>query len=335
LLAGRGPTFVDDFEPYADHYFLRAGDPVEPADLRTQPLPLGDGTLLNVPAMADLDSFSLQTLLPYRSIVTTSSPAQSRPSSLYHLVWAGRYYELWQRTAHPATRVIAHFPYGDSTTNPYCGNAEAVGGSVTAGRPVCSVEPVGTASCTQVRSIAAFAASHHATLVAAERPPNVYVRGSEIPDLPVGWGLAPDAQSIAALTPGQVSVQLKVDTTQRYELWLGGSFGRGFEVSLDGHRVGRVENDLAMILEGAPVADIELAPGIHTITLTHPGASLAPGSGDDVPKSIYSSLHTTLTAIILAPLVPAAGDLVTFSPQRATGLCGKSVDWIEVVGPSA
>ena len=36
LLAGKGPTFVNEYEVYADRHFLREGAPVEPAEYRTR-----------------------------------------------------------------------------------------------------------------------------------------------------------------------------------------------------------------------------------------------------------------------------------------------------------
>ena len=123
LLAGKGPTFINEYEYYADRHFLRDGAPVEPADRRPADLPVRDGALLTEVAQADLDSFALSTLEPYRSIVTRRSPAESRPPSIYQLVWQGRYYQLWQRPALPSTSILEHIPLGESNALPYCGNA--------------------------------------------------------------------------------------------------------------------------------------------------------------------------------------------------------------------
>jgi hypothetical protein len=50
---------------------------------------------------------------------------------------------------------------------------------------------------------------------------------------------------------------------------------------------------------------------------------------------VSSNLRATLTAVVLAPAGPTAGDLRTLSPQQATSLCGRSVDWIEIVSGAA
>ncbi len=327
LVGGKGPTFVNDFEVYADRYFLRAGDPVEPAEFRSVLLPLSDGTVLTKSAAADLDSFDLATLMPYRSIVTPSTPTASRPSSVYHLVWAGRYYKLWERAARPSETVLAHIPFGDSTKTPFCGSVQT-NDPATAPPPkaYCPIQPVGVASCKQVRTLAGYAASHQAVLVAAERPANLYALGDRV-TRPPRWGVTPSGGTITPLYPGTASLRISVARTQHYALWLGGNFGRGFEVGVDGRRLGRVINENAMIDGFAPVDDFVIGTGIHTFTLTYPKAGLRPGAGD--------RLLTTLTSIVFAPFLPRDEPVSTVSPKQATSLCGKSVDWIEVVRRAA
>ncbi|MEA2371450.1 MAG: hypothetical protein QOH12_1844 [Solirubrobacteraceae bacterium] len=327
LVGGKGPTFVNDFAVYADRYFLRAGDPVEPAEFRSVLLPLSDGTVLTKSAAADLDSFDLSTLTPYRSIVTPSAPTESRPSSLYHLVWSGRHYQLWQRPARAAETVLSHIPFGDSTKTPYCGSVQApAGGTAPAPKQICSIQPAEAAPCSQVRAIAGYAASHRAVLVAAERPLNIYARGDQV-TRPSRWGVTPSAGSISPLYPGTASLRIKVAKVQHYALWLGGSFGRGFEVGVDGRALGRVVNEQSMIDGYAPVADFVLGTGVHMFTFTYPKVGLGPGTGDQ--------LLTTLSAVVFAPVPQGLGQLTTVSPRQASSLCGKSVDWIEVVRPTA
>jgi hypothetical protein len=323
LVSGKGPVFINDYEVYADRYFIR--NAVEPAEYRPLPLALRDGTLLDKPAAADLDSFGLNTLLPFPWIVTVHSPAESRPSSLYHLVWEGRYYELWERVTQAPVHVIAHIPFGDSTTAPYCG--VAVNGSSGAHlplAPVCSVDPVATAGCRQVRLIGSYASKHHALIIADERQPSVVALGDQA-QTTSQWLLSPESHLLAAVTPGVATFQITVKTAGRYELWLDGDFGRGFDVSLDGRHVGRVRNELSAINGYVGIVDRELGPGVHTVALTYPGDGLAPGSGDE--------LGTTISAVVLQPLASEYGRLVALSPAQATSLCGQSVDWVEIAVP--
>jgi hypothetical protein len=113
---------------------------------------------------------------------------------------------------------------------------------------------------------------------------------------------------------------------REFQLWLGGSFARGFSVSIDGRRIGAVADALdpvgAYERIGSPLT---LAPGTYAITVTYPSATLAPGSAD-------SEDYTSLNAIALSPPNTTA-QLVTVKPAQARSLCGRSLDWIEVVAP--
>ncbi|HEV3320280.1 MAG TPA: hypothetical protein VG053_11245 [Solirubrobacteraceae bacterium] len=323
LLAGKGPTLIGDYEVYADRHFLRAGAPVEPAEYRSVTLPLRNGAVLTKSAWADLDSFAPTTLLPYRSIVISRSPAESRPPSLYSRVWRGRYYELWQRPARPTSRLLLHIPYGESNTLPYCGVAQNRPGVAA---PLCSANPAARPPCRQIEHLAITAAHERADLVAYQRPESIVARGDQT-RWPAPWLHDPASRTLWPNTPGTAVAQINVYGDQDYELWLGGSFSRGFEVSVDGRYVGRVKDELLNIGDYAPVADVYLTPGIHTFTLTYPHSDLTPGSGDNQ--------QTSLAAISLQPLDRPGTRLLTVAPARARTLCGRSLDWIEIVAPGA
>jgi hypothetical protein len=316
LVAGKGPTFVNEYEVYADRHFLRAGAPVEPAEYRSATLPLRDGIALTKSAEADIDSFGLSTLEPYRSIVTPRSPAESRPPSIYKLVWQGRYYQLWQRPAHPTTRILEHVPLGESNALPYCGVAEN-GPS----RPLCWVDPVAIPPCPQIQSLGRQALSEHAELVAYQRAAPIVARGDQTL-WPGRWLHDPATRTLTPTTPGQAVTHIAVAGSQRYELWLDGSFARGFEVGVDGRQVGSVKDQLSAFGGYVHVADLPLAAGVHTFTLTYPHAGLTPGSGDNG--------FTSLSAIVLEPQSPAS-ELVEVAPRQASRLCGRPLDWIELV----
>jgi hypothetical protein len=321
LLAGKGPTFVNAYEIYADRHFLRDGAPVEPAEYRTAPLPVRDGALLTKSAWADLDSFAAATLLPYRSIVTPRSPAESRPPSIYRRVYAGRYYELWQRPARPTSRILLHVPLGESNELPYCGAA-----SNLPSRPLCSTNPVAVPKCPQLEAIARFAARRRARLVAYQRPEPIVARGDQTL-WPGRWLHEPGSRTLRPNVPGTAVTHIRVNGNQRYALWLGGSFARGFEVSVDGGKPTTVKDELAIFGGYAPVTITSLAPGVHTFALIYPQADLTPGGGDNA--------NTELTAIVLQPLDVPRTRLLSVAPGRVDELCGRSLDWVEVVAPAA
>jgi hypothetical protein len=315
LLKGKGPTFFNEYEVYGDRHFLRQGDPVEPAEYRTATLALSDGVLLTKSAGADIDSFPLSTLIAYRSIVTRRSPAESRPPSIYRLVWQGRYYQLWQREVKPRVRILLHVPLGESNALPYCGVAENA-----AEKPLCSADPVAVPSCSQVHILARTAQQEHARLLAYQRTGPIVARGDQT-RWPGRWIHNQGSRTLVANTPGTAITEIRVNGDQTYGLWLDGSFARGFEVRVDGHRVASANNQLSAFAGYVQLANIYLTPGIHTFALTYPHSSLTPGSGENE--------LTSLGAITLQPQLPPS-KMIEVTPHEATRLCGRPLDWIEL-----
>jgi hypothetical protein len=316
LISRERPTFINEYEVYADRHFLRDGAPVAPAEYRTQNLPVRSGALLTKAAAADLDSFGLATLEPFRSLVIRRSPAESRPSSAYHLVWQGHYYELWQRNPASSARVLKHLPLGESNALPYCGQAQ--GGPFA---PLCSIDPVATPPCSEIEGIGREAGREGGVLLAYERPAPIVARGDQTL-WPGAWFHDEAGHALTPNRPGEAVGHIAVASAQSYELWLGGSFARGFDVAVDGHHVGRVKDELATINSYVHVADVSLTPGVHTFTLTYPHSDLTAGSGENE--------LTSLSEIALQPRSPA-GQLVSVDPTQARQLCGRSLDWIEIV----
>jgi hypothetical protein len=329
MLAGKGPTFFNEYEIYGDRDFLRAGDPVEPAEYRDVNLPTLGNALLTDPAWADLDSFSLATFEPYRSLVVRIAPTESQPSSLYgkRPVWQGRYYQLWQQPAHPTHKVIEHFLLGDNVNDAYCGAAS----NVVSGPPDCPIRPAAVPSCTQVHALAATAGADHGELLAYQRTNPIVVRASALTNDPAQWfssgpNLAPDLGAAGARASWQLKLGHRVSD---YQLWLGGTFSRGFEVTVDGRRIGDISDALnpvgAYERVGAP---LDLSAGRHTITVIYHGESpFAPGSADtEVPT------YDELSAVALSPPASSARYL-TVPAAKASQLCGDTLDWIEIVAP--
>jgi hypothetical protein len=318
LLRGHGPTLVNEYEVYGDRHFLRDGAPVEPAEYRPYTVPLADGQLLTKVGWSDLDAFAAGTVIAYPSLVTRNSPVTSRPPSFYSVRWAGRYYTLWQRPLHPTQTLMAHVPLGDSNTLPFCGH------STTEYRPLCPVEPVAVPACSLVRSLARRAAAAGARIVAYARPAPVVVRADQA-SWPAGWDHDPAARTLVPLGPGVWRAEIRL-TAGRYALWLGGSFARGFAVSVDGRPVGRVEDQLSNLGQFVPVRALRLGAGAHTVALRYPSAGLTSGSG--------ATGQDLLSAVVLDPLDSARG-LLDVAPAQAAILCGRPLDWIEVVAGRA
>jgi hypothetical protein len=180
--------------------------------------------------------------------------------------------------------------------------------------------------CAQILSLARRALAERAQLVAYQRPEPIVIRADEA-SWPSGWINGIAERTLTATTPGGLVSHVAVPSTQGYALWLDGNFARGFEVSVDGRHVGRIKDELSDFLGGGlfsalHVTDLPLTAGLHTIVLTYPQADLTPGSGDNE--------RTSLSAITLEPQTPAS-ELVAVPPQQAARLCGRPLDWIELV----
>ena len=273
-LAGHSPTFFNEYEIYGTRHFLRAGAPVSPAEYRPVNLPTLGNAVLTKPAWANIDAFGLVTLRPYPSLVVRVGPTESLPPSIYAPTYLGRYYQLWQQPAHPAVRVLLHYPLGDSTTNAYCGIAENAPYS-----PRCPIAPASIPPCAAVMSLGRTAARNDAELRAYARTNPIVLRGTD-----TVWGSGWSNDSAAGtLTPvdtgataiAHVNIPFGV---KGWQLWLGGTFARGFDVAVDGRTVGSV-SDLQQNPIGAyePVGRPQtLGPGVHTIRVTYPASEPRP-----------------------------------------------------------
>ncbi|HEX4034046.1 MAG TPA: hypothetical protein VHX66_06345 [Solirubrobacteraceae bacterium] len=325
LAAREPPTFINEYEIYADRHFLRAGQPIEPAEYRGPALPTRGNAVLTDSAWADIDAFGLDTLSPYRSLVLRVAPTLSRPPSIYGRapVWSGRYYQLWQEPLHPSERVLDHVPLGDVITDSYCGSAQNA-----PAQSDCPIQPAAVPACTQVRSLAATASRDHADLLAYERSNPYVVRATQGVWSPPQWYISGATLSPAVAGASETVTITLAHPVHNYRVWLGGSFQRGFDVSLDGHAIGSVSDALdppGAYEQVGPALD--LPAGKHTITVTYPNAGLGPGSADS------EAYYTELFAIALAPPI-GQGRYIQATPARAAAtLCGRTLDWLEVVAP--
>jgi hypothetical protein len=75
------------------------------------------------------------------------------------------------------------------------------------------------------------------------------------------------------------------------------------------------------------LADLPLSSGVHTVVLAYTHPDLTPGSDTE-------SL-TSLAAIALQPLGGPLSEMLTVKARNAKSLCGRPLDWIEVVAPRA
>jgi hypothetical protein len=184
--------------------------------------------------------------------------------------------------------------------------------------PLCSIDAVAIPPCGQIQGLAREAIVGHDQLVAYQRAQPIAARADQTV-WPAGWEDLREFRALHATTPGTALAHLSVPGTGRYGLWLAGSFTRGFDVGVDGRGSGSVENELS---GWDHLTDLSLTAGPHTFSLTYPHPDLTPGSGDNT--------GTYLSAIALEPQSPPS-ELIVVSPRQATRLCGRPLNWIELV----
>jgi hypothetical protein len=293
---GRGLLLFNEFEEFAKYFGrpARINAPFEPLTPRL--------AILRTPSdlyghYYDLDLEQLSYVESFPVVVVRRSPARSRPPANYRLAYRNSFYEAWQRTAHPV--VLAHLPEQsiDSAVAP--------------------------AACPDLRDLAARA-SPGSRLLAARPPAVVSLDVVGDPQRSPGWipkgprSFAPDA--VQATTPGYAQGTLRLAAGGIYDVWVRGDFPRPLGVSLDGRRVGAVAgvNTPGQWLSPGARA---LLPGPHQVRVVRGAGGLAPGTGAD----------ELIGPVALAQRGPER--LESVAPSQWRSLCGRVVDWVELVRP--
>ena len=252
--AGGGPTLMTEYQSFGVRHFLRDMDPEAVSELRFRPVFLRSGAYVTKGEYADLDELLFSGVLEYRTFVLLRTPAASRPPSIYDLVWSGRYYDVWQRPAEPATQIIEHLPLGSAA------------------------DAAGVPSCQEVLRLAALA-SGRGRLATVLRPPATIVDLSEAsyPSTWTTWTGAPGA--VYPHGGGTLNAVATVPRAGRYGVFLGGSFRRQLEIRVDGQLVGKARHQLNHPGAYTPMGTIDLEPGLHAIAIDYGDSNLLPGSG--------------------------------------------------------
>jgi hypothetical protein len=290
---------MTDFQAYGDRHFLRGMTSEGASELRVHTVPLASGGVADTGVTADIDEFQLDGILFYRTLVLRRSPLASRPPSIYKLVWAGKYYEVWERPAE-TSRIIEHIPLGNRFA------------------------PAAVPPCATVLQVARVARASGGLVAAVERPPAAVVEttGASGPPAKLGaYGEAPEALYLDKAYATTASFPVK--RAGRYGIWLGGTFRGLVTATLDGKPVGDgVRDILDWPNTYAELGTATLRPGAHELHLDYHGADWRPGSAG-VPE------------FGLGPIaigIGTADRAVTYvAPSRARSLCGKSLDWLEAV----
>ena len=294
--SGQGPTFYNLQDEFGA-YLLRNAAPIDPA-LEAQPVPR-PGLPARTPAQGrlpwdpdDLDPAYAQS---FKLMVLGRSPRVSRPPADFRLAHQGKYYDVWQRTSAP--RVLAHVALGTS------------------------LYPGSIPSCKVVRATAAQATREHARLAYVERPrvptliPTQAIR-------PPDWGLVSGDPYglIPRQQAGAVTGTVPIKQGGRYQVWLEASLAQPVRVIVNGRHVGTLGYELGPPGQFVPLGKVSLEPGRSSIQIVRPGDDFRPGNGS-----------TGLLGPLM--LVPdrSPPTVSQIAPQQARSLCGRTLDWLEIV----
>ncbi len=293
-LAGRGPVLFNEFEEFAKYFGDAATLNASTESITPRQVQLREPAGI-FGRWFDLDLQKLDYVQSFPNIVTRRSPAASRPPARYRRVFANRYYEAWTRGAGPGA--LAHLSLqrlDGSTARAHCGDLRKL-----------------------VRR--ARRSSGALQLVAAQGPAvtrlDILEGSTRSPGLQLDQGV-PGA--VTTITPGYARGPVRIGRAGVYRLWLRGSFPRATQVVVDGavRMTVRGANTPGQWLGDVP---LRMTAGVHRVEVRVPGGSPRPGDG---------------AAVTIGPVAFAVDQprrLETVPIARWRSLCGRELDWIELV----
>jgi hypothetical protein len=178
-----------------------------------------------------------------------------------------------------------------------------------------------------VKNTARTATKDHARLAYVLGSTTATLIPAHLKNLPPGWvpvGGDPD-ELIPREGPGSITGHITAPRSGSYQVWFDGDFSQKFTVSIDGHQVGSIINQLGPLQQATKIATIQLTAGRHTVTISRPAAnSLLPGADDPNPNNRAVG---PLMFVNNSPNYTVS----TIAPKQAKTLCGKSLDWLEII----
>jgi hypothetical protein len=244
----------------------------------------------------DLDEETLPFVEDYPIIVTRRSPDASRPPANYRLVYENKYYLGWRRMVRP--RVFSHLPEQQTFS------------------------PSATVGCPSLKRMVATAPAG-SELVAAVAPELAWFDPLYSADRSFAWGVDPEERgAVLPNAPGHASGVLRLRSSANYAVWVQGDFPRPVQVRVDGRLVGSVSGSDTPG-QWMQAASVRLAAGPHTVSVSRAGGHrhLAPG-------------EWSIGTIGAAALQRETSErMETLPVSRWRRLCGRTVDWVELVHP--
>ena len=219
--AGRGPVLFTDFDEYS-LYELRDLDVGGPDFVYPPVAAAAAASGHGQPVV--LDRLAPSVFSAYPLIITRREPLASRPPAAYRLVWQGSYYQVWSRRPHAVT-AVDHVSLK--------GNAAR-----------------------QCRRLGRLAGSHRAssapilTVAKAPRVVSVRLRRSRRPPL---W--EPGRGGLVLGSGGVLRSTIVIPSSGVWEVWVKGQLMRALHLSIDGHRLATISEELdgnSLVVGSAP-----------------------------------------------------------------------------------
>ena len=293
--SGQGRSLYNQSDEFAIH-FIRELEPDDPATGPVVPAPgvVRTGPQARLPW--DPDDVAMSYLQSFHLLVLGRSPRISRPPSNFTRIYQGRYYDVWRQTRAPT--VIEHIPLGNG------------------------LQPVAVPSCKLVEKTAAQARRDHARLAYVLRSPVPAVVPTQVQH-PPDWGAVQDDpfELIPRGQMGSVIGSLDVPRSGVYQVWLDAAVSRRYDVWVGGQHIGDVQNQLGPQGQFVQVGQVSLAPGLQPVKIVPATGSLRPGQ--DAGYQFVGPLM-----LVQSPISPPVSEI---DPSRARSLCGRSLDWLEIV----
>ena len=301
---GQGPLLIDDYEQWAP-YILRGSRPWIEHTFRVPYAFFSHPGNLPPVRPLDPDDYQLRHIEMFPLVLVRRDPYGSRPPSNFTPAFETKRYVLWRRTG-PAPRM--HLPSG---SDGYLGAAPLRCRGGVPARP-------------SVRALLATAARLHVPVRAALAPPAPIVA---VPGR--GWaGFHPvplfKPKTFLSITGGSGSGFVEVQPG-RYYAWIAGSLGPGIvlyarPIGQAGFaKVGSAGDDMGLpaLWQPIAVAQLQRRTVVH-VTAAHRAWWRA------------SSRHPNIVGPLVFTRVGDATRVVQIPTARASSLCGRRIDWLEI-----
>lgn len=105
------------------------------------------------------------------------------------------------------------------------------------------------------------------------------VIGLGLVDHPSTWSVAFGGQVLYPSGPGVIRARIRLSSTGRYSVWVGGSFRNRLSALIDGRAVGARTDQLNNSGQFTSLGSVTLVTGVHDVELRYSSKVFAPGSG--------------------------------------------------------